>query len=211
MGTCMKLRELEEWLQGCDVFEKPKILLEQYPTLPHIASHMLHAIQSQYGDIEGKLVADLGSGCGSLSIGCCLLQSALTVGFEIDPDAIAIHLNNVNEMEIESYDIINCDVLTDVDERWNCVFDTVVLNPPFGTKHNAGIDIKFLQTALRISNSSVYSLHKTSTRAHLLKKAKEWNVEAKVIAQLRYDLPSTYRFHKKTSVDIDVDLIQFKK
>lgn len=45
MSACMKLRELEEWLQDCDVFEKPKILLEQYPTQPHIASHMLHAIQ----------------------------------------------------------------------------------------------------------------------------------------------------------------------
>lgn len=48
--------------------------------------------------------------------------------------------------------------------RFNNKFDTVLMNPPFGTKHNAGVDIKFLDTALRISQKVVYSLHKTSTR-----------------------------------------------
>lgn len=33
----MKLKELESCLQQVDVFEEPKILLEQYPTTPHIA------------------------------------------------------------------------------------------------------------------------------------------------------------------------------
>lgn len=33
----MKLKELESRLQQVDVFDEPKILLEQYPTTPHIA------------------------------------------------------------------------------------------------------------------------------------------------------------------------------
>lgn len=33
----MKLKELESCLQQVDVFEEPKIFLEQYPTTPHIA------------------------------------------------------------------------------------------------------------------------------------------------------------------------------
>ena len=33
----LKLKELEGYLQDVDVFEKPKIKLEQYPTTPHIA------------------------------------------------------------------------------------------------------------------------------------------------------------------------------
>ena len=41
-------------------------------------------------------------------------------------------------------------------------FDTVVMNPPFGTR-NTGIDTIFLLDAMKIS-SVVYSLHKTSTR-----------------------------------------------
>ena len=34
---------------------------------------MLHTIQSHYGDLEDKLVADLGCGCGVLSIGAVML------------------------------------------------------------------------------------------------------------------------------------------
>lgn len=33
----MKLKELESCLQQVDVFEEPKVFLEQYPTRPHIA------------------------------------------------------------------------------------------------------------------------------------------------------------------------------
>lgn len=35
----MKLKELESNLQNIDVFEEPKILLEQYHTSPHIAGN----------------------------------------------------------------------------------------------------------------------------------------------------------------------------
>lgn len=33
----LKLKELESCLQQVDTFENPKLLLEQYPTRPHIA------------------------------------------------------------------------------------------------------------------------------------------------------------------------------
>lgn len=33
----LKLKELESRLQQVDTFESPKLLLEQYPTRPHIA------------------------------------------------------------------------------------------------------------------------------------------------------------------------------
>lgn len=48
--------------------------------------------------------------------------------------------------------------------RWEKYFDTVLMNPPFGTKNNAGVDMKFLQMGIRLSCGSVYSLHKSSTR-----------------------------------------------
>lgn len=47
-------------------------------------------------------------------------------------------------------------------------------------------------------------------RAHILKFAKELGVDAKVLAELHYDLPATMKFHKKQSVDIEVDFIRFK-
>lgn len=66
-------------------------------------------------------------------------------------------------MELPGVDCVQCDVLHDL-SRWRGAFDTVIMNPPFGTKHNSGMDIKFLETALNLANTSVYSLHKTSTR-----------------------------------------------
>ena len=71
--------------------------------------------------------------------------------------------------------------------------------------------MKFLQNALSITSNVVYSLHKTSTRDYILKMAKEWNSEAEVLAELRFDLRKTYKFHQKQSLDIAVDFIRFCK
>lgn len=86
----MKLKKLEEFLQGVDEFKKPKVLLEQYITPPHIASCILHTIQTKFEDLDGKIVADLGCGSGMLSIGALLLGAKHVIGFEIDPDAISV-------------------------------------------------------------------------------------------------------------------------
>ena len=89
----------------------------------------------------------------------------------------------------------------------NCV-DTVVTNPPFGTKHNAGMDICFLQTATRLARRAVYSFHKTSTRAFLIQTIESWGYQVQVIAEMKFDIPNTYAFHQKKSIDVDVDLIR---
>nr|XP_028686659.1 methyltransferase-like protein 5 isoform X6 [Macaca mulatta]XP_028686660.1 methyltransferase-like protein 5 isoform X6 [Macaca mulatta] len=170
----LRLKELESRLQQVDGFEKPKLLLEQYPTRPHIAACMLYTIHNTYDDIENKVIADLGCGCGVLSIGTAMLGAGMSKSF-----------------------------------------DTVIMNPPFGTKNNKGTDMAFLKTALEMARTAVYSLHKSSTREHVQKKAAEWKIKIDIIAggfcftELRYDLPASYKFHKKKSVDIEVDLIRF--
>lgn len=37
-------------------------------------------------------------------------------------------------------------------------FDTVVMNPPFGTKHNKGLDVRFVETALQCVTDKVFLL-----------------------------------------------------
>lgn len=213
MSATIKLKKLEEYLQSVDSFEKPKILLEQYVTPSHISAHLLYTIQNNYDDIRGKLVADLGAGTGMLTIGSGILDASHVVGFEIDCDALQIAKNNADEMEVTNIDFVQCDVLDDLlnndNSLWHKAFDTVILNPPFGTKKNIGMDMKFLQIAVKLTNSSVYSLHKTSTRIYIQKKAKELNCKGEVIAELRYNLDSSYKFHKKTSKDIEVDVWKF--
>ena len=88
-----------------------------------------------------------------------------------------------------------------------CV-DTVVTNPPFGTKHNAGMDVRFLKAGTRLARRAVYSFHKTSTRDYLLKTISAWGFEARVVAELKFDIPATYKFHNKANVDVAVDLIR---
>jgi rRNA N6-adenosine-methyltransferase METTL5 len=60
----------------------------------------------------------------------------------------------------------------------------------------------------------VYSYHKTATRAYILKKcATEWKhlvKNVKVLAQMKFEIPKSYRFHKKEAVSVDVDLYRFE-
>ncbi|KAL0963824.1 hypothetical protein UPYG_G00314100 [Umbra pygmaea] len=205
----MKLKELESCLQQVDTFEEPKILLEQYPTSPHIAACMLYTIHNTFDDIEGKLVADLGCGCGVLSIGAAMLEAGLCVGFDIDDNALEIFKRNTEEFELTNIDLIQSDISSLGSDSYAKRFDTVIMNPPFGTKHNPGMDMQFLKTALTMATTAVYSLHKTTTRDHIQKKASDWGVNMEVIAELRYDLPASYKFHKKKSVDIKVDFLRF--
>lgn len=90
----------------------------------------------------------------------------------------------------------------------NCV-DTVLTNPPFGTKANAGMDLRFLRTATRLARRAVYSFHKTSTRDFIVKQVQEaWGMQIDVLAEMKFEIPQAYKFHQKKSVDVEVDLIR---
>jgi predicted RNA methylase len=93
--------------------------------------------------------------------------------------------------------------------QWEGRFDTVIMNPPFGTRV-PGVDVAFLKAALALTcaGGCVYSLHKSSTRAHLLRSAAAWGVQGEAVAQLRFPIPATYAFHREASVDVEVDLLR---
>ncbi|KAI8889386.1 methyltransferase-like protein 5-like protein [Backusella circina FSU 941] len=206
----MKLKELESILQDCDVFDEPKIQFEQYPTTAHLAARMLYTADSVYQDIEDMAVGDFGSGCGILSIAANILGAGYSVGFDIDPDAIEIAKSNCEQFDIEM-DFINTDLTRAELDGFKGKLDTIIMNPPFGTKNNKGIDMVLLKKAIEIAGTSVYSLHKTSTRDHIMKKAKEWGVTFEVVAELKFDVPMMYKFHKKKNVEIAVDFLRFEK
>ena len=104
-----KLRTLEEELQKISTFEKPNLLLEQYATSSHIASRMLYVAQTQFEDIEGCVVADLGAGCGILSIGSFLLGASFVIGFDIDTNALKQYTENCRNLET-SIEAVCCDI-----------------------------------------------------------------------------------------------------
>ncbi|CAL2037396.1 unnamed protein product [Caenorhabditis brenneri] len=206
--TLWMLNELEG-------FEKPKIKLEQYATSSELAVSMMEMIDETVG-LDGVKVVDIGCGCGMLMTTVATLYEPESVlGVDIDEEALETCSRNLETAEVqERCDTLQADVLDPDAELPRGEFDVAVINPPFGTKNNAGIDMKFVQVGLQMvrPGGSVFSLHKSSTRDFILKTANKWeNVKAECCAQMRWQLPATYKFHKQKAVDIDVDLIHFKK
>ena len=105
----MKLRELVSHLERCATWKKPNVELEQYPTPHDIAAHMLLAAEAE-GDLgEDKLVADLGCGGGILGIGAACLGADHVLLVDIDPKALEVAAENVEELEVPC-DLLACDV-----------------------------------------------------------------------------------------------------
>ncbi|KAK6944942.1 Methyltransferase small domain [Dillenia turbinata] len=203
----MKLKQLEALLGNLQQFSNPKVELEQYPTGPHIASRMLFTAENSFGDVSGKVVADFGCGCGTLGLASALLDAQHVIGVDVDPESLEIASENAEDLEVD-IDLLQCDIKN---LGWTGqIVDTVVMNPPFGTRRK-GADMDFLFVALQVASQAVYSLHKTTTREHIKRSAlRDFGAcSAEVICELRYDLPQLYKFHKKKEVDIAVDLWRF--
>ncbi|CAA6665049.1 unnamed protein product [Spirodela intermedia] len=210
----MKLKQLEaSW-------GAPAVELEQYPTGPHIASRLIHTAENTFGDITGKIVADFGCGCGTLGIASALwMQSEHVVGVDVDPGSLEIASENAEQLEV-SIDLVWCDI-RNLSWKGKCI-DTVVMNPPFGTRRK-GVDMEFLSMALQVASGAVYSLHKTSTREHVKKAAlQSFNAAtAEVLCEWAFltfwpvcssapvRRPANVQVHKKKEVDVAVDLWRF--
>ncbi|KAJ2119789.1 hypothetical protein IW147_005604 [Coemansia sp. RSA 720] len=220
----MKLKQLEGYLGEVAAFKNPKVQLEQYPTTAHLAARVLYTAESTFGDIDGKAVVDLGCGCGMLSIAAAMMGACSVVGIDVDSDALEIAQENIEEFEVEEVvELMQASLCHEAASTGSLEldnqlvtpmkgkFDTAILNPPFGTKPgNKGIDVLFLQAACSMATGAVYSLHKTSTREYLVKKAESWGFECDVLAELKFDVPMMYKFHKKKAVDIEVDLLRLQ-
>ncbi|VDM45028.1 unnamed protein product [Toxocara canis] len=212
MRRFKKQKHFQWFLSELETFSEPKQCLEQYATSPELAVAILDAVADD-GQIEGCCVADLGCGCGILALAAAQLGASYCLGVDIDDDVLAICQRNVASSELNGVvELVQLDV-TKSAIVLRPIFDTVIMNPPFGTKNNAGIDIKFVEAALSlvVDEGCVYSLHKTATRNYIMKSAKRLNVEAECVAELRWNLPATYKHHRKVSVDIDVDLVRYVK
>jgi len=214
MPSIRTLQDLSSALGQLDYeFDDPDIDLEQYHTPPDLAARFLWTAKE---DLVGRSVADLGCGCGILGIGATFLGAHKVMGFEIDESAAAKARKNASNGQME---VTVCDVKKGIDESHYLQYDTVITNPPFGTRQKKA-DLKFLSTALKLSKRAVYSLHKSSTQEYLLDRAKRWGLEGKILAEIKYPLPKTYAMHRQDGVtktrgvkgaDIEVCLLQLIK
>jgi rRNA N6-adenosine-methyltransferase METTL5 len=199
-----------------------------------LAARMLYTGQTQYEDIENHTLIDLGIGTGMLSIASCLLDAEHVFGLDCDTDALGLCQTNIEQFDLQSnIDLIQADlrrVRLPIDIA-RIRAETILMNPPFGTKPfstsineqdeycSIGIDMHFLYHASQLATHSIYSLHKTSTREHILKKAHDWNMKMDVLAVLQFDIAKLEkkRAHRTASrannaplKPIEVDFIRFE-
>jgi len=102
--------------------------------------------------IAGKVVGDFCSGTCMYSVASMYFEPEKVVAFELDPDAINVANENLAHYElIEKVTIENKDILQVFEDAstspYLSFFDTIIMNPPFGTKSNEGIDMKLLVAA----------------------------------------------------------------
>lgn len=210
----MRLKQAEQILQGLHGFQEPKIEFEQYASSAHLTSAFMHTASETFGDVDGATVLDLGVGTGMLSAGALLYGAEYVIGVDVDADALELAQQNMvrlaEEGDLGTFSAVRADVCSVTDTLRPGIADVIIMNPPFGTKTTKGIDMVFLQAAVELRPRVIYSMHKSSTRAHVLRKAASWGARGAVLAELTWDLKATYKFHKKSSVDIQVDLIRLE-
>ena len=170
----------------CPDFENPKPELEQYSTPIDIAIDIIKKINSR-GLLSGK-VADLGCGTGRLAIGAAILGGEVT-GFEIDETAldIATNYSKKNNLNIEWI----CSAVENITEE----FDTVIMNPPFGSQR-PGADRIFLEKALEISDQ-IWTIHMAETRSFIEKLVDERGGKIQMGYEFDFPIARSMPFHNK--------------
>ena len=190
------------------VFERAqlKLMKEQYATDSEAAAE---AVWFAYmnGDIQDKAVADFGCGTGLLGIAALLLGAGKVYFVDNDKDAIEICRKNIAAAvgeESAKAVIIAADVADFTNKA-----DTIIQNPPFGTKTKHA-DKEFLLQAFKAANVA-YSMHKIETVDFVKEIAAANGFSVTNIVPLRLQLKNTYEFHRSRMRRIDVGLFRIQK
>ncbi|WP_138005023.1 METTL5 family protein [Halalkalirubrum salinum] len=146
-------------------FDNPRAELEQYPTPPELAAHVIH-LADLHNDIAGRTVVDLGTGTGMLALGAALRGPARVIGVEIDRTALTTATTNRKRVgtttPIHWIQGDGGQVPLRIPEP-----ATVVMNPPFGAQNGAkGADRRFLASAAAIADVS-YSVHNRGSKSFI--------------------------------------------
>ena len=197
----MKQKGLEILLQKVPQPTNPTPTLEQYMTPASIAADIIFNAY-QFGDIDDKIIVDLGCGTGIFSIGVAILGAKKIIGFDVDKESIQLAKKHAeqNTLEIDF-------MVTDVDSvQTKC--DTVLMNPPFGAqKSNQKADRKFIEKGFEIADI-IYSIHLATekTRQFLTRKIPQLGGVIMQRSTLSLMLQHTYDHQQKKRKKIQTDV-----
>ncbi|HLD18728.1 MAG TPA: METTL5 family protein [Candidatus Nanoarchaeia archaeon] len=186
----------------------PKMGAEQYQTPSDIASEILWSAKMQ-GDIDNKVIADLGAGNGIFGIGASLLGAKAVYFIENDKDSLKTLKWNIEYVNKDIAPLRNTRVLNSDVRRFEIPCEIVIQNPPFGTKLKHADQI-FLMSAFKTA-PIVYSFHKKNTLNFVRKFAEERKFSITNIFEFDFPLKNTMAHHKKKVEKIKVICIRLIK
>jgi putative methylase len=201
-------RHLAQQLGVVAGFESPRASLEQYRTPPDLAAHLVHTADLQ-GDVESRLVVDLGCGTGMLALAAALRGPERVVGVDVDPGPLATAREN--ERRVGSTTVIDW-VRGDATRAPLCPDEptTVLMNPPFGAQAgNEHADRAFLATAGEIAAVS-YSIHNAGSQAFVESFAADNGGEVTHAFQTEFELPRQFDFHEADRQVIDAEVYRIR-
>jgi len=189
-------------------FEDPRVDLEQYRTPPDLAAHLVHTADL-HGDIEDRIVVDLGTGTGMLALGAVLRGPAAVVGIDLDP--APLETARANERRVAAATDVEW-VLGDATAVALCPDGptTVVMNPPFGAQSgNEHADRGFLATAAEIADVS-YSVHNAGSESFVESFAADAGGDVTHAFEAELDLPRQFDFHDDDARAVTVEVFRIE-
>jgi putative methylase len=199
----MNKKRLSIILEKLEKNNTPSSKLEQYNISGEIASDILFKAYMD-GNIQNKIIADLGTGNGIFAIGACLLGAKLCIGIDIDKKSIIIAQRNaLRTNTLPSF--INADI-KDI-----CIknIDTVFQNPPFGSQKKHA-DRIFLDKSMCIS-PIVYSIHNANTSNFIENYVNNTNHYISWMQYYMLSIPHMFKFHTKEKEHIKVIAVKIEK
>ncbi len=190
-------RQLEIQLAKLKILQTPKLELEQYPVSSDVAAGLLYMAGFEHRDLRGHTI-DLGTGTGRLAIGAAIMGCTKVVGVDIDEIAIALARENAVGAGVQVKWLVS-----DID-KLEGRFDTVIMNPPYGTR-SPHRDVRFLERAFELAPVS-YSIHKSSTRKFLKSFIAKRNRKVDGLRSMSLNIPHLLPFHHKKWENVQVDL-----
>ncbi len=201
-------RDLEGQLAVVAGFENPRAALEQYPTPPSLAAHVIHLADLQ-GDLGGKTVVDLGAGTGMFALGAALRGPRRVIGLEVDGEPLRTakanrkRVGTTTEIHWLQADATRPPLALDEPA-------TVVMNPPFGAQNGQeGADRGFLQTAAEIADVS-YSVHNTGSQAFIEAFAADNAGEVTHAFAADFEVDRQFDHHKEATKAIDTEVYRIE-
>lgn len=189
-------------------FEEPSVALEQYPTPPDLAAHVVH-LADLHGDVDGRTVLDLGTGTGMLALAAALRGPARVFGAEIDRAALTTA--TANQRRVAASAPVHW-IQADATRLPLTVPDpvTVLMNPPFGARDgNRNADRGFLATASRVASVS-YSVHNAGSEEFVEAFAADNGGEVTHAFAADFAIDAQFDHHEDESRDVDAEVYRIE-